>query len=207
MSISGTPSAETAIACGIESLGTEIESGAVWDATSPNLNTAQRQVARLARSYIDHVAPKITPISVEERLVARIGTTADEVLLSGQPDVTTDGVRDTKTGTVRRYNAAQLGAYSLLLRSHGNQVNHLIEDYIKRVPLKADQPFPVEITYDQSLSENLAGVIMNRIMADYAAFMESGNPEVILANPMSMLCSDKYCDASGTTFCPHGDRR
>lgn len=184
---------------GVDALGNEIEHGAVWDKLSPSLNTAQKQVLRQAKTYIYHVGHVLQPVLVEERMEAKVGP----FTLSGQPDVMTDAVHDTKTGVKPRNNAAQLGAYSLLMRSHGHAVNGTIEDFVQRVPLTKDQPIPVRVEYDHALAENTAKLVIHRIIADHDAFVASGDPEKILANSNSMLCSPKYCDAAHTNFCKH----
>jgi hypothetical protein len=40
----------------IQSLHYEIEPGVTWDATSPNLNTAEKQVLRQVHSYAKHLS-------------------------------------------------------------------------------------------------------------------------------------------------------
>ena len=81
-----------------------------WDATTPEMNTAQQQVIRQTRLYHDKVAPTIKPIAVEEHLKAEI---EDGFVLSGHVDVTEEfDLHDLKTGKNQRANQAQYGAYA-----------------------------------------------------------------------------------------------
>lgn len=183
---------------GLEALGTEAkENSLTFDEVSPNLNTAQKQVVRLAKAYRSGVAPLIHPLHVEERLEADTG----EIRLSGQIDVDDTGVRDLKTGRVKRVNAAQYGGYSLLMRSHGRDVKTCTEDYLPRVALSKEQPPAQQISYDIALAEQEAVAVLKKIERDLSEFRETGNPHAFLANPSSMLCSEKYCPAHSTSFC------
>lgn len=186
----------------LESLSEQVAPGCTYDTTSPNLNTAQAQVLRQVRSYRQHVAPKLEPVAVEHRFEAETGG----IILSGQPDVATDGVHDLKTGKLRA-NHPQYGSYSLLLRSHGIEVKSIIEDFVPRVAIQKPQPEPQQIVYDVALCENIAVSLIGKLERDYREFLETGNPNAFVANPSSMLCSDRYCGAWGTNFCHFGKMR
>lgn len=185
----------------LASLSEQTAPGVTYDTTSPNMNTAQAQVLRQVRSYRQFVAPGLEPIAVEQRYEAETGG----VILSGQPDVASDGVHDLKTGKLRA-NHPQYGCYSLLLRTHGIEVQRIIEDFVPRVAISKPQPEPQQIVYDVTICENLAVSLLGKLERDYREFMETGNPNSFLANPSSMLCSDKYCGAHGTDFCHFGRR-
>ena len=188
---------------GLESLKKEIEHGVMWDAASPDLNTAEKQVVRQHHSYRNTVGKRIQPAAVEQRLEATHDATG--FVLSGQQDVviTTDEaeLRDLKTGTVCRANGPQYGGYAMLLRAHGTPLLSIIEDYVKRARIKDPQPDPVEIKYDLERSMTVAASILRRIKQDLDTFMATANPLAFLANPNSMLCSAKWCPAHGTEFC------
>lgn len=193
---------------GIAELEARIEDeGVIWDDVSPDLSDAQKQVVRLAKTYREQVASKVRPLSVEKRLNARHSS---GIILSGQQDLTvTDPMtlRDTKTGKFRGANFAQYGAYSRLLRAHGHPVDQVVEDFVRRVPLRNAQPPVLHVTYDIAACEQQAETVLNRIKADVEAFEETGDPDSFLANPSSMLCTDKHCPAHSTDLCPFGRKR
>lgn len=188
---------------GIAALKKSIEFGVEFDRVSPNLNTAEKQVLRQYKVYRLHIEDKITPKTVERRIekVTKRGNT-----LSGQPDQTDDGVHDLKTGVAKRVNIAQYGAYSLLLRADGDEPQHITEDYVPRVAIDKEQPPPEQIGYDVGLAERVAGSIILDIEDRFAKFEEDGDHMVFVANPGSMLCSDRWCLAFGTDFCLEGKR-
>lgn len=183
----------------LDSLQEQINPGVTYDTTSPDLNTAQKQVLRQAKSYRLHIAPRLEPVAVERRFKAE----TNGMELSGQPDVAADGVHDLKTGKLRS-NHPQYGAYSLLLRTHGIEVPRIVEDFVPRVPIKKPQPEPQQIIYDAAQCENVAMSLIRKLERDYKEFLETGDPNTFLANPSSMLCSAKYCGAHGTNFCQFG---
>lgn len=172
--------------------------GVQWDQTTPNLGTAQKQVVRQYRSYRLHLADALEPVAVERRInvKTRRGNT-----LSGQIDLTTNGIRDVKTGTTSRSNHGQYGGYSMLRRSEGGHVDHVIEDFVQRVPIDKPQPPPVELEYDSDLCEQVASIIIHDVEEHYERFVETGDPLTFMANPNSVLCMERYCPAWGTKFC------
>ncbi|MEF8794010.1 hypothetical protein [Thiohalorhabdus sp.] len=185
---------------GLQALEDAIQEGVVWDGTTPNLNTAQKQVLRQYHAYRDQIIPHTSPVEVEARFKA---TTPNGHTLSGQVDVLDQAaLRDTKTGNYQRVNVAQYGGYSLLLRSNGMAVPAIYEDFIRRVKVKEPQP-PVEPkAYPVETAERVAWGIIQRMEADLADFERTGQAETFLANPTSMLCSPDFCPAFGTAFCP-----
>lgn len=182
---------------GILSLREEVAKGVAYDPTSPDINTSEKQVRRQAYAYRLVVAPKIEPVLVEKRLEATFGP----FVISGQVDVATDGVRDLKTGVHHGIHMPQLGAYSLLLKAHGMESTHIIEDYVPRTSLKKEQGTPVSTPYDAALTERVAKAVIGRMARDVLEFQTTGDPLVFQANPNSMLCSARLCSAWGTTFC------
>lgn len=192
---------EDAIEIAIDSLRYEIDPGVTWDATSPNLNVAEKQVIRQVRSYGRHVAPTIDPETVEEYLEQPL-IEGGNIWITGHTDTKfATGVRDLKTGTLRRANGYQYGCYSLLYRSSGLDVQFLIEDYVPRVSINKEQPLPEVHYYDVADSEMAAYAIINHMVGSLQSFQATGDPWAWLANPMSMMCSPKYCPAHGTSFC------
>lgn len=183
---------------GLEALQEETADGVLWDDTSPNKNSAEKQVVRLTTAYRRVVAPNLEPVAVEQRYEAEFGP----FVVGGTVDTCTDGVRDLKTGKMQRMNIAQYGCYSLLRRANGEPVANIFEDYVPRVALTKPQPDPVSTPYPVDLAEKIAKSIVIKMARDVTQFQESGNPLEFAANPMSMLCNPKFCPAHGTDFCP-----
>lgn len=183
---------------GLEALDETVSHGVEFDGITPNFNSAQKQVVRLYRVYRLHLESTIEPTEVEHRIERQ---TKRGNTLSGQPDVVDLGIRDTKTGVVHRVNMLQLGAYSLLKRAEGGDVRYLVEDYIQRVDIAKEQPVPMTFNYDLDVSERAAGRVILDIEERFARFEESQDEMEFIANPGSMLCSDRWCTAHSTDFC------
>lgn len=206
--------ANDAVQAGIEGLRQRIQTeGAAWDETTPSVNTAEQQVARMIKTYLIHVAPQIRPLEVEERLEAVMSPTW---ILSGQVDAlalaatntNSQVLRDTKTGTQRRANAVQYGAYALILEAHGFNPARLIEDFIQRVPLKKEQPAPASLHFDPAEAKRDAFEAIRALMRDTEDFRArqadpNGEPphHAFRANPASSLCSLRWCPAWGSRWC------
>lgn len=183
----------------MEKFSEEIGPGAEWDDTTPNVMAAQSQIARLAMAYLP-LTQEITPVAVELELTAEIQPGWE---LSGHVDlITSDGrVDDLKTGALPRPYQTQLGGYALLARANGHKVSEVGITFIQRVRGSRIQPPPVRQTFDLDTSQREAMATIQAITRDVDAFEETGKPEVIRANPMSLMCSPKYCPAWGTSFC------
>ena len=176
----------------------EAEHGVAWDDVTPKEDVALRQVNRMVGVYTDTIAQAVNVLAVEQKL--ELQTRAGHTL-QGRVDLTTEAVRDLKTGKFQSGNVAQYGAYSLLIRGNGGQVEYVVEDYLKRVAWKEPQPAPVSSRYETPVAEAAAAAIVRRIEQDYATFMEAGDPVSFLANPNSVLCGARFCPAFGTDFC------
>ena len=185
------------------------EYGVDWDATTANLSTAQRQLARMTRSYRKHLAPQISPVLVEQRMEADVG---DGFIVSGQLDTLAgdpDSVlRDLKTGTQQRANGVQYAAYSMLFEAHGFRMRRLLEDYLARVRIDREQPPPVSTEVNMRDNQADALEAIDGIKRDTARFLErvaspTGRPppSAFRPNPASSLCAARWCPAWGTDFC------
>lgn len=191
----------------IDSLVAQVRDGVVWDDTTPTKTIAERQIKRMTRAYFQYLAPIIEPIAVEERLEADAG---DGFVVSGQSDAIArepDAVRDLKTGVASRTHAPQLGAYAMLQASHGRIVKSGKTDFIKRVHPDKDQPPPVTTEYPLDDIVQVARHRIERIKRELTEFrrrLDDGDaaPEWSFdVNPMSMMCTAKFCSAYGTSFC------
>lgn len=169
--------------------------GIVYDSTTPTYDRAELQLKTLVHTYRLKVAPGIAPVEVEVRLEANIG---DGFILSGKFDVRElEAIRDLKTGAASRAHISQYGGYVLLCRVHQRPVDKIIEDYLPR----KKEPEPEFYHYDAEAAVNAARAILKRMKDDVAAFRASGEPTSFIANPQSMLCSDRFCPVWGTAFC------
>ena len=188
-------------------LDDDISDGVIWDSTTPTRDDAEFQLRRMVTSYRIHLAPKIDPIAVEQRLE---GTCAG-LKISGKKDVLArlpGGLRDLKTGKMIRANGAQYGTYSMIERAHGGQCDTIIEDHLPRARVKAEQPRPIEIHYDVGACEQEADATIRdirRSLEHFNILLENGGPtppeQAFRANPNSMLCSDRFCPVHSTPFC------
>lgn len=181
-----------------------------FDQTTPNRGDAIRQGVSMSRLFYRSVAPLISPLLIEHRLEASVD---EGIVLSGQADVIAiepGQIDDLKTGARSPGNFnAQIGAYSLLARSAGIEVEQSAIDFIKRVPVNKPQPEPIRITVPLAIAEQTAVNVLRHIADDLWVFREgddrlglkAGDPAAFLANPNSTLCAAKYCTAHGTSFC------
>ena len=184
------------------------EQGAMWDEVTPSISTAKVQAAKMARSYRRHIAPHVVPVLIEERLVADVGDgwqlSGQADLLAGDPD---RDLHDLKTGRLRN-NSVQYGAYGIVLTAHGLVPQRLLEDFIPRVRVSAEQPPPEthEIPLRYAVAE--AWDVIDAAKAAVAEFQRrAADPSgrdpagAFRANPTSSLCGEKWCPAFGTDFC------
>jgi len=193
----------------VEALRKEAREGVIYDAITGDMNTAEKQVRRQVAMYRQTVAPAVSPVAVEEELPdARMEVQGAygvlEVTLTGHADCReedTPRIRDLKTGGKPRWNAAQYGHYSLMARGAGYEVDELIEDFLPRVSIRKPQP-PVEPReHDPGAAEQMAVRVIQQIARDVEQFEHTGERWAFPVNPMSMLCSPKFCPAWGTSFC------
>lgn len=193
----GNPSQAADLA--IAKFDEETAPGAEWDDTTPNPNTAHFQIRRLVAAYMP-LAQRVAPKAVELELAADAG---DGFELTGHVDLLTHegDLRDLKTGALHRPYQSQLGAYSLLARANGETVRAVGIDWIARAPKSKPQP-PVETeSYPLLTCERAAWATVQRIKLDLKQFRETRDPWAFMANPMTMMCSPKYCPAHSTGFC------
>lgn len=195
--------------CAVESYRENAAEGVLFDKETANGNAAEKQITGMVEAYQRVIAPQIEPIIVEERLQAE---TDFGIILTGQNDVLArepGRLRDCKTGKRQGKHVGQIGAYSLLIKSNGLDVSSACTDFIQRVPASKVQPDPVTTEYDLIKAENVAINILRHIAGDLRTFREgdsniglvAGDATAFLANPNSMLCSEKFCPAHGTNWC------
>lgn len=195
--------------CAVEEYRAIAEVGMLFDRETPTGNAAESQIVRMVDTFQRAVAPEIEPVIVEERMEADTGF---GLVLTGQSDVLArepGRLIDLKTGKRQAMHAPQIGAYSLLSKSHGLLVNEAAVKFIQRVPVSKPQPEPVTTPYALAQAENAAVNVLRHIHSDLTVFREGdpatgilpGDAWAFAANPSSMLCSAKWCSAHGTPFC------
>lgn len=186
-----------------------IASGLYWDDVTSNRDQAEKQTRRIVAVYRQEVLPRIEPIAVEEELKASL---PGGYVLTGRKDILARAPRtldDLKTGKRRRMAVAQYGGYGLLERTHRPEpeLTALREHYIARVITSKAQPNAQTLEFPVVPAENEAMAIIDDIREAHTKFQRRAlvgteAPETaFMANPRSMLCSEKYCSAWGTDFC------
>lgn len=195
--------------CAVDEYRAIAEEGMMFDKESPTSNAAETQIVRMVDAFQREVAPSIDPVSVEEALEAETGF---GIVLTGQKDVLardSNELIDLKTGKRQAMHAPQIGAYSLLSKSNGLSVDKAAVKFIQRVAVGKPQPSTVTTPYNLAQAENAAVNVLRHIAGDLKVFREgnealgimAGDAWSFAANPSSMLCSEKWCGAWGTSFC------
>ena len=188
---------DDAISIGITRYRTVAEEGLTFDDTTHNSNRAEHQIGRIMTAHFYYVLPYTTPLHVEEEFKAKY----KDVIVVGHPDlVEATGIRDLKSGKNKSVCQSQLGVYSLMAKLKGVKVQNLIQDWIPRKK-NMDNPKYTEIRYNVEASENFAKQIIAGIKSQYEKFIDTEESGLIPANPMSILCSKKFCPVYGTDFC------
>jgi hypothetical protein len=181
---------------GIVSLREEIAEGVEYDDTTRSPNGAEIKVRSIVTIYASELLLVIEPMTVECKLEA---TLSDGVLVTGHPDLieTNDTIRDLKTGKSGVGHYAQMGTYSLLRQAnhHPRPGNLLIDHIPQKTPALTRHEYPVDVC------EQTARSTIREIIRQYRLFESNQSPEVFPANPISMLCSEKYCTCYNSEFC------
>lgn len=190
---------EDALAIALTKMREEIETGAIWDASTPTLAVAEFQIGRMLRAALPHLLT-VEPAAVELPLAADLG---DGFEMTGHVDCIDRAghLDDWKTGSVRRPYQAQLGGYALLARANGWTILTVGITWIPRGRQSRPQPPPERQQYDAAAAERAAWGIAQQIKRDVGEFRRTHQPEAFGANPMSMMCSQRYCPAWGTEWC------
>lgn len=194
----GGASLDASAGAAVDKMREELAGGAVWDATTPNASTAERQVVRQVAAFADcrvFEAAGRKPV----RMAAAVCPGFE---LAGTKDLrSVAALVDWKFGSIMRPYHAQLGGYSLLDRAAGDRPENVALVHVPRVKISHPQQPAEVVRYDVSIAERAAWAVVQRIVRDVKAFLESGSPHSFACNPMSTMCSPKYCNAYGTDWC------
>ena len=201
---------DDSIELGILKLNELTAAGVQMDKTTGDLNTAEQQLIRMNRVYRVQVAPKVTPILVEERLEVDVPYTRNRIILTGQADVLVreeNTIADLKGGTKMGAHMPQVGSYSVINRSHGYKVDRAIIQWVPRTSLKKPPADAVVKVYDLAAAETAAVNVIRHIDGDLTTFLEGdpargiqpGDKWAFMSNASSMLCGERYCSCFGVT--------
>jgi hypothetical protein len=198
----GSPIEKDGTAQAIEKYRSECQkNGVMFDVTTPNNNTAEKQLVQLTSAFYSVIVPHVNPEKIEDN---RVVTIRWGYSLSGKSDCETvePDILDWKFGSKLSNHTEQFGAYSLIKRAHENRrVIALKQYHIPRTPIKKPFPGVTVVPYDPIISERAAQNTIKHIIRDCENFLRTKEPWSFAANTMSMLCSSKYCSVHGTNFC------
>jgi hypothetical protein len=191
------------IGASMASYAEETADGIEYDGTTAAPSVAEQQIIILAREYYNSVFPEIEPIAIEQSLSAFIGSEG-AFKLTGHPDVIERRrIRDIKTGRHGHNCHAQLGAYTLLAAANdiGEPPDELVVDHLPRKTPNKPYPGIGIFRYDADACTAEARAVLKIIMIQIRDLRNEKTPDVVPANPSSILCSEKFCPAYGTDFC------
>lgn len=194
----------------VEAVREDIRQGVDYDSQyTLNASDAERQSAGMAAAYHGHIAPKIEPMMIEQRLEAEVTWATEPLVLTGQPDVVArepGQLRDLKTSVRYGNHNAQAGGYALLLRSNDVvEINKASIDWMPRVRASKPQPAPQEKAVPLAIAETAATNILRHIDQDLSVWRHGdpkrgllpGDPAAFVSNASSQLCGSRYCRCFG----------
>lgn len=208
---------EAAAKAALESFHEETKEGVIWDKTTPHGLTAEVQLKALLYSFVP-LLDTITPTHIElplEKIISPLGDQAAfKIRLTGTLDArdTMAFIHDHKTGAKPPSPQAQIGGYIALCRlndieAKGARVNYAKREGIQKSSLGLPPPVVMNLDPEECLNAFWStGAELQRHYEAYAESVERGQPDPwsFPANPMSMICTPKYCRAYGTNFCSMG---
>ena len=183
----------------------EAKEGVTFDPTTPNISDAKKQAELLSRIFYFDVAQKMSFDNFETKRKGKIGP---GIQLTGTCDYeNTEEINDLKTGTTCKNCSGQLGAYSLMRQTDAKPRPKILNQfYIPRTSLKKSQPSLRIVPYDVDQSEKAAWYIIQNIASCMQKFIDTQEPWSFMVNPMSVMCSPKYCPAYDTDWCREGKK-
>lgn len=188
-----------ALDAGVCSLQKNVSNGVEYDRVTKDCNVAEQQLIRCVKTFEKQTFTKIIPINCETRRKSILKTRLNDVtVLTGMTDAEEDGVVwDWKTGLRTPKAQSQMGGYSLLRRSHQQDTSRVVIAHNPRVVLSKPPADISEIEYHLPVCENLAKITIRRIIGDIETLKKYGSVDMIIPNPASSLCGEKYCPLYG----------
>jgi hypothetical protein len=194
-------SIDDAIESGIDRYHQDIKDGVLFDNNTVSSNEAEKQIITQVKSFVYEVTPHIHPIQSERKYYSMIDK---EFEFTGSPDLIDSAsiIDDIKGGAKSRPYHGQFGGYALLRRANGEpETTGCRVWHMPRVSTKKNYPGATLHEYDVKLCILSASYTVKQIKNNVNSFLTTKSSWAFPANPLSMMCSDKYCTAYGTDFC------
>ena len=199
-------SIDDAIESGIDRYHQDIKDGVLFDNNTVSSNEAEKQIITQVKSFVYEVTPRIKPVQSERKYYS---VSDKEFEFSGSPDLidVADIIDDIKGGARSRLYHGEMGGYILL-----RQANDLVKTkgvriwHMPRVSTKKSYPGASLHEYDVKLCILSASYTISQIKSNVRSFLKTKSSWAFPANPLSMMCSDKYCTAYGTDFCEFNNK-
>ncbi len=175
---------------------------------TPTTRAAVEAAAKITERIHLDVVPDSPPLLVEKgyKAIFKGAPGSDDYQVTGTFDtfLIELALWDFKTGKMKPRPMAQMGSYSNILRSNGFDVNKVAVKFGARP--SANKPAkPIEhIDIDLPEAERHAKSISRQAARSMQEMLDSGDPEMLVANPGCLLCSPDYCPAWGTKWCKVG---
>lgn len=169
-----------------------------YDSGTKSFNDASHQVSSLTRVFVSEIAPNLNPESLEQEIfIIHRG-----VKILGHYDIKTTEktILDYKFGADRATDIdcqAQLGGYEIIENMNGFPVSGLECIHISRDKFRIHRQ-----NYDLSLCADLSKRIANMMIDQLKSFETSQDHRAFMCNTSSQMCSQNFCPAYKTGFCP-----
>lgn len=174
-----------------------------WDPTTPRMFEAEQQLRAMLSAGLPELMA-MEPLYIEHKLSAPVPELGLEI--EGTTDLITRGgfIWDHKSGARPPSPQAQNGLYRMMARANGIPVGD--ETGMIYIPRrKAGKPIAAEVVkFDGYECDRAAWSALEQIASLVTKFEDSGDCWDLPANPMSQLCTPRYCPAWGTDMCSMG---
>lgn len=174
-----------------------------WDDTTPRLFEAEQQIHAMLSAGLPELMA-MEPAYIEHKLSAPVPELGLDI--EGTPDVIERSgfVWDHKSGARPPSPQAQIGLYRMMGRA--NEIHISDKAGMVYTPRrKAGKPVTAEVVmFDGYECDRAAWSALELIASLVTKFDDSGDCWDLPANPMSQLCTPRYCPAWGTDMCSMG---
>ena len=185
--------------------------GVITDATTASKRDGVKAVTKIVERFFWDIKIDGEPEIIEKggKAIFPSGDDGDDFQVTGTLDLhivnaNRSRIEDHKTGRNRPQALAQIGIYSLLIKSNGKRVNDARINYSRRVAFSRPQPHLEKIAYDLGVAEHHALTVAREANRTISRLLKTGDANTVVANPSCYLCSPKFCPAYGTNFCHVG---